>query len=120
MGWDAYSSVGFDWSKGEFTNKEHEAAFKNASDHVIKHAGTVDALLDCGSLDCSNCARMLQEATGKSCWDEKGWDETKVKILNKTAQWNFKIYPEDAWAYWSARKFLEVCSELNLSIRFSW
>jgi len=43
-----------------------------------------------------------------------------LKKLNQKANWDFKYKKEDAWAYLSARKFLELCAKHNLSIRFSW
>ena len=119
MGWDAFSSVKtLDDCKPK--HPEPRRLFRNAHLYVKRKAGSVDGYLEYGSLDCSDCRRMLEEATGESCYDENGWSKEKVRDLQKSANWNFEYDPEDAWAYWSARKFLEVCAKLNLSIEFSW
>jgi len=73
-----------------------------------------------GGLDCSECARMLEKATKMNAWDENGWDVEKVKTLHSSADWKFNYHKDKAWAYWSAKKFLEICAENNLSIEFSF
>lgn len=120
MGWDAYSSVNYLYDQRRIENAEHDAAFKSAAKEVTQLAGTVDGYLETGGLDCSACCKMLQEATGDDCYDEEGWSSERVKQLNERADWRIPYGKDDAWAYWSARKFLELCAQFNLSIRFSW
>lgn len=60
---------------------------------------------------------MLQLATKRDCWTYMEWDAEQVL---KKANWDFGYEEKDAWAYWSARKFLETCARLKLTIRFSW
>jgi hypothetical protein len=120
MGWDAYSSAEYLHEVGRFKNPLHTEAFEKACAQVKELGGTVDAFLEMGSLDCSACCRMLEEATGESCYNEEGWNADKVQELSEKADWRILYDNDDAWAYWSARKFLETCAELNLSIEFSW
>jgi len=96
--------------------KKQLAEFKKLADLIVKHDGSVDCMLARGSLDCSCNAVALEEATGESCYTEIPWDKETVKRLAKTANWD---YVNNNCAF-QARKFLELCAELNLSIRFSW
>ena len=120
MGWDAHSSAKVNWDKRKLEDKNIDRLFEGAENYVKEKTGTVDGFLRLGSLDVSRCAYMLEQATGKNCWDEKGWTEEEVKRFNETANWDFEYNDEDAWAYWSAKKFLEVCAEANLSVSFTW
>ncbi len=122
MGWDAFAEpVKNDWNKdGKITDIRKRRVFKKASNEVAKKADTVDWLLEKGGLDVSTCGQMLEKATGQGVYDENGWSKDKVKELNKSACWDFQVDKEDAWAYWSARYFLEACAKLGLRIRFSY
>jgi hypothetical protein len=125
MGWDAFATknklVIKENGKHDYRiiNPEHRRLFKNASNYVKRKAKVVDWLLEHGGLDCSICGEMFQEATGR---DHYGPNCTKKEVqkLNRYANWDFEYSEKDAWAYWSARKFLETCAKCNLSIRFSW
>lgn len=122
MGWDAHSSAEMDYSKpfSRIRDKQIRRYFKKASDFVKAKTGTVDCLLETGSLDCDQCAKMLEAATGQTCWMD-GWSEADVQAIRETACWdNISITKDDEWAFWSARKFLETCANLGLSINFSW
>lgn len=119
MGWDAFSSAKYDFSKERFDKKGHQKAFKDAMKFIQKKSGTADGGVQHGWLDCRICGEMLEKATGKSVWDDP-WSIDEVIETNKCAQWDFKYNEGDSWAYWSARKFLETCAQLKLSIRFSW
>lgn len=120
MGWDAHSSATYNYENKRFERMAHQKAFLLAVDEVKTLTGAVDGSLIRGGLDCSDCCKMLEEATGASCYDEVGWSPERVKQLNESADWRIPFGKDDAWAYWSARKFLEVCAELKLSIKFSW
>lgn len=124
MGWDAYCDVERVYKHPNMrvpANTKLRQQFKAASEYVKKKAGNVDCLLEGGGLDCDDCAKMLEKATGKSCWPEKGiWTSSEVHALKGTQNWNFKFEPADAWAYWSARKFLRVCIANGCIIRFSY
>ena len=123
MGWDAYASVKINWKggwdKAHIEDKNLDRLFKNA----VKKArgmgdGGVDCMLRLGGLDCSDCKLMLEEATGEYCFDN--WDKRKVQRLNKEADWDFEYDKLLAWAYWSARVFLETCAKANLEVSFSY
>ena len=119
MGWDAHSSAEKNWQKRKLADSKINRMFKNAEAYVKKKASSVDWYLHLAGLDCSSCAKMLEQATGESCWED-GWSEEKVKELAAKANWNFEFEKEKDWAYWSAKKFLETCAKANLSITFSW
>lgn len=120
MGWDAHSSAKVNWKENRLRNANLNRLFINAHGYVKRKTGGVDGFLSIGSLDVDDCALMLEKATGKSCWDEKGWSKKEVKEIYKKADWDFEYKINEAWAYWSAKKFLEVCAKSNLSIRFSY
>lgn len=120
MGWDAFSSAEKDWDNRKLKDPIMDKSFAAADRFVAYKTGSADMLLRMAGLDCSPCATMLEKATGLDAWDEKGWDVETVKEANKNADWDFDYTEEFAWAYWSAKKFLECCAENNLSITFSW
>lgn len=120
MGWDAFSSAKYNYETGIFEDPSIGKLFKEASDFVKSLTGSVDGSLDHGVLDVSTCGEMLERGTGENCWTEDPWDKETVKRLAMTANWNFEYDIADAWAYWSAKKFLEICAEAGLSIRFSF
>ena len=108
MGWDASC----------LDLKVDKKPFKQASKEVKQKAGLVDGRLMFGGLDCSTCRRMLQQATDQNCTEGVEWSAKQVKQISAAAKWDFTFNAEDAWAYWSARKFLEVCAELGTGIYF--
>lgn len=119
MGWDACSSAKQAGSTRKLIDPDIDKLFRNADAFVKRKAEFADAGLRIGYLDCSECAHMLERATGKGAWGD-GWSVEQVQQINKEANWDFKFIKEDSWAYWSAKKFLEVCAKANLSIEFSW
>jgi hypothetical protein len=127
MGWDAYSKQdgvnprGFDENRNWIIlDPDLRAAFAAATEEVLEKAGGVDGMLERGGLDCSDCGQMLERATGQSVYTYTDWSVAKVRRLNKKANWDFEPESGEEWAYWSARKFLEVCAEHGLSVNFSW
>lgn len=120
MGWDAYASIDVDWNKGEVIHEGYRNVFLKWSQYVASVAGNVDGLFRLGGLDCSDCAAMLEKATGVSCWDQDGWDSEKVLSLWFNSNWDFEYDPELKWAYKSAEQFLLLCAAMGLSIRFDW
>jgi hypothetical protein len=119
MGWDAHSSAEKDWKKKRLVDKGMRKAFNNADKFVKSKTGTVDWYLHMAGLDCSSCAEMLQKATGRDCWGED-WKSEKIEKINESANWDFEYSTDEAWAYWSAKKFLELCAKFKLSVEFSW
>lgn len=122
MGWDAFSSAKPDFEKRCVKGVKVDRLFKNAETYVRrKSGGYVDGYLRMGALDCSDCGRMLEKATGKSVCNENEsrWSVAVVKEINKNANWDFDYSSEETLYYWSARKFLEVCAKAGLAIRFS-
>lgn len=105
MGWDAYTEGSKD-------------GFKEASNFVKEKTGSVDGMLEDGGLDCMDCGLFLQEATGESVFKPEGWPKNLVKELNANTKWDEIEDKEPLWAFWSARKFLETCAELELDIKF--
>lgn len=116
MGWDAYSIGDEESGLSAF---QVRTCFQEATLFVQALTGVADAWLPKGGLDCSVCARMLAKATGEDVYGDP-WTAEKVKELNASASWGFVFEEDQAWAYWSARKFLETCAELGLGIEFSW
>jgi hypothetical protein len=111
MGWDAFA----------IRTKCHiRTTFKQAEIDVRSKADSVDFGLHKGWLDCSACAKALEEATGESCWDEDGWSAAKVRRLATTATWPDEVADENKWAVYSAKAFLEACAKIGTGIRFSW
>ena len=62
---------------------------------------------------------MLEKATGLDCWGDD-WQADKIQSINEKSNWDFEYSKEDAWAYWSAKKFLELCARFKLTVIFSW
>lgn len=126
MGWDAFSS--YDRRSKSKQNLAAKKAFEKADKKVMKLTGTVDAYLQHGGLDCSSCREMLEKAAELSiknlnwCWayGEKGMPPEAVKLMHLFCVWDFKFPKHDDWAYWSAKEFLRICAENNLSIRFDY
>ncbi len=109
MGWDAFAN----------TTKGHiKSTFRPAAKEVMGIAGSVDFGLERGWLDCSACAKALQDATGSSCYDRDGWSAEQVKRLAENAVWD--VEEHEAWALYSAKYFLEACAKINTGIHFSW
>jgi phage FluMu protein Com len=119
MGWDAHTNAEKDWDKKCLKSKKLNNAFSKADEFVKKKAGSVDCYLFMAGLDCSACAKMLEEATGKSCYDDD-WEAKNIEKIYLKSNWNFEYKQEDTWAYWSAKKFLELCSKFKLTVTFSW
>ena len=118
MGWDAFANIERDWDKKIVKVSAINKEFKKASKYVQKKTGAVDWLLTMGGLDVSTCGNMLERATNESVY--KDWDAELVQKLNKSAYWGFEYDKAESWAYYSAKKFLEICAKFDLSIRFSY
>jgi hypothetical protein len=112
MGWDAFARG----PKGGINiNSDAANDFKYKALQVKRNIGSADCLLETGALDCSNCAEMIERACGLSPWTEELWNPRNMQW-----DWNFKYKDEDAWAYHSAKVFIETCIEHDLTIRFSF
>lgn len=120
MGWDAQSAAKVDWGAKKLQDPTLAKMFIEAHKYVRRKTGSVDGDLMLGGLDCSACADMLVEATGVDVYSENPWSRAFVKTTNEKADWDFEYDKSSAWAYWSARKFLETCAKANLSIRFTY
>lgn len=122
MGWDAFSSAVNHWNGDcKIKDKTLRKAFKEAVDRCMEQgADSVDCMLASGGLDVSTCGKMLEKATGYSCYNPNGWSIELVRTLHNTVDWDFEYDPKDKWAYLSAKEFLRVCAENFLSISFSW
>lgn len=109
MGWDA----GFNTEA-----KDKRKQFKKTATEVKRIAGLVDGSLQFGGLDCSTCRLMLEQATAQNCSEGTEWSAEQVQQIASAAVWEFVFQAEDAWAYWSARKFLETCAAIGGVIYF--
>lgn len=107
MGWDVYAAH-------ENKKRIKVKAFEKAVKRVLKKADSVDGLLHIGGLDCSDCREMLEEATGIPAAFYSDYSPDELKKISDSANWDFTFEQENAWAYWSAREFLETCVRLNL------
>lgn len=107
MGWDAFAEP----------RGARNELFENAAAELRKTwSGTVDGLLHDGGLDCSDCGQALENATGRSVYDERPWPPEFVRELAARAIW-----PEEHdWASVSAKTFLDTCAANGLGIRFSY
>jgi hypothetical protein len=97
-------------------------AFAAASEWVSQVTGSVDGYLTLGSLDCPQAISYLSRGLGRACGPEAGiWLPEAVQTMAANAQWpaHDSVPPDERWAYWSARKFVEVCVEQGLGIWFS-
>jgi hypothetical protein len=99
------------------------AQFVAASEQVQRLAGSVDAFLaaDC-SLDCSACERHLARALGfQRIPRGKWWPPEEVQSIASAAHWPdpATIPPDELLAYWSARRFFELCVRNHLGIELS-
>ena len=96
------------------------AAFAETEQWLTENAGGCDGFISLGSLDCGQSIRYLERAIGRTFEPSAGeiWPAEEVRQLSESASWpDPATVPEDErWAYWSARKFLEVCVQHGLGI----
>ena len=124
--WQAYATLDDQWVQkfspidGHFKFRDEELAkkFKYASREVKKMTGYVDACLDGGALITSISGIMLSKASKISAINID-WSVDQVQKIDAVIDWDFDYLLENIWAYWSARKFFEVCVSNNLGISFS-
>ncbi len=120
MGWDAHSSAKKNWGKKKLSDPEMDAVFLKADEFVLEKCGSRDGYLRMGGLDCSACREMLEQATGWDWYSTRGFNSEDIKHMNKNADWEFQFPKDQAWAYWSAKMFLESCAVCNLSVEISY
>ena len=117
MGWEAQTKV-YDFQTRKYTNRKVSKAFRHLSAAIRLVTGAVDGELIYGGLGCSKSRQFLEKATDIICYID--WDsEDTVKIAAK-ANWNFEHSPDEAWAYQSAKLFLETCAKLELAVTFTF
>jgi hypothetical protein len=98
------------------------AAFEEAEAYVRKVGGGVDGFLHMGSLDCHDAIGFMERAFGRCGGPGAGiWLPDDVRAMAEDADWPDPqcVPPDVLWAYWSARKFVDVCVEHGLGIWFS-
>lgn len=88
MGWNAHTNTKKNWTKRQLSNKKQKIAFKEASEFVKLEAGRVDGYLDMAGLNCSACAKMLEKATGRSCWGDD-WQAKDIQRIQDSSNWDF-------------------------------
>ena len=97
-----------------------KAAFADAEDWLLRNAGGCDGFISLGSLDCSLSITYLEQAIGRKFEPSKGdiWPPEEVRALSNAAVWPdpATVRDDQRWAYWSARKFLEICVEHGLGL----
>lgn len=90
--------------------------FAKAVAVVIEKSGSVDTGLDAGGLMCSACCREMERISGISVFHD--WSPEEFETAHRrisTLPDEEPDDPADLWAYWSAREFIRVCAENNLS-----
>lgn len=120
MFWDACSDADIE------SNIDHRNAFAMAAQEVINKCGTVDPGLSHGWLYCTASRDVMidvaeRSSVGWGCaWFNAGMARVDVKSRAQLIAWD-RLEPvyENKWAFWSVRKFVETCAELNLRIRFA-
>ena len=103
------------------TDPALSAAFAAASEWVSRHTGGVDGLLAIGSLDCRAAIGFMERALGRAAGPSAGiWPPEAVRSMAEAAHWPEpeSVPPDERWAYWSARRFVETCVEQGLGIWF--
>lgn len=115
MGWDMYA---VNKNGTEKLTAEQKAVFKAASDLVASEADSVDGLLDGGALDCSVCARAMEDMTGHSAWSD--WTPEEMAERFASAKIPDDLTAESLWPYLSAYHFMRVCTELGLGANASY
>lgn len=118
LGFDVDAYYGDEGSEVS-TKAAIEAAFAEAADWAQRHGGGCDGFLSLGSLDCVQSQELLSRAIGRTIAPSIGiWPADEVRQLAAAAVWPDpnSIPADERWAYWSARKFLEVCVQHGLGI----
>ncbi|MGK0174078.1 MAG: hypothetical protein ACI9AT_000441 [Ulvibacter sp.] len=121
MGWDAHSSAETIIKNDKLILSDSfiRKDFNKAAKDIVSKAGSIDFLFEVGGLDVSTCGKMLHEATGFNVYGDE-WSVEMVKFLHKKADWDFYYPKEELWAYLSAKHFLALCAEHELSIEFTY
>lgn len=117
MGWDAITNV-YNYETKKYTNRNFSKAFRQAAAAVTLLTGSVDGDLCHGGLDCSLCRKFLEKATGLVCYID--WDAAETVKIEASANWDFYYKPDEAWAYFSAKLFLEICAHHKLAVTFTF
>lgn len=116
MGWSANA---LHWGeKARGPDPELLLEFHNASDEVIRLAGSVDQGLEGGSLWCSPSVRHLMVAVGDFPRGAGIFLPEEVQERGTVAKWNPPKTDEASSlsSYWSAFKFFELCFRHKLGI----
>jgi hypothetical protein len=98
------------------------AAFTVAANKAVELAGGRDGFLHMGSLDCGDAIGFMEQALGRQGGPDAGiWSPEEVRQMWDAAQWPdpASLSREPLRAYWSARKFVEVCVQQGLGIYFT-
>lgn len=117
MGWDA-QSTGYSFETRKYVNRKVSKEFRQISAAISLITGTVDGDLITGGLGCSKSRYFLEKATGLICYID--WDAADTVMIAAKANWNIKYKIDDAWAYQSAKLFLETCAKFELAVNFSF
>ncbi len=121
MGWDCHPTrqgklLIYDDNPHRIHDPILHAAFRQAAQEARRLGGGMDVLLEVGALHLRECAELLGQATGLDPYDLQGWSPDQVQRVN----WNFHFRNSRRVAYWSARKFLEICAEHHLGVKVSY
>lgn len=119
MSWVAFSSSTYNYDKRKFFNRKHGISFRIAAKFArLVGDGVIAGDLSTGTISCTSVKYLLQDATGRSCYED--WSAAEVKYLAENTDWRDLHKYYEPWAYWSARMFLETCAELGLAVTFSY
>ena len=96
-------------------------AFESAAESVKEKAEWVDGLLPLGGLDLSGCGEAINAMSDLEAWSD-GATAEEIRELVCSDSWEYAVRPHHITPceWWSARKFLEVCAQYGLGVRFNW
>jgi|SRR5882757_1901716 len=113
MGWDAYA-VGY-------VETLHQKDFDKAIKRILRKGQYADAGLTQGYLDCTPCAKAMEEITGVTSYGEGYSHQSLLYIEDKINRAKHEPDSEvELWAFYSAQEFLKICIKHKLGIKFSW
>lgn len=94
-------------------------AFQAAEEEARTLGGGVDIFLSLGSLNCGQAKQFFEEAVGRHFDDTTQiLPAADFRRLAEQSRWPdpADVPLDELWAYWSARKFFEVCVAHGLGI----
>ena len=128
MGWDAFAvrvrgkkELGRSYARSYLTDPKLRPLFIAAEAEVKRLASTCDGFLRYAALDCSACAYEFERCTGQTAWAKNGYTPEQVKQMADESLWTTESCdPDNLWAFYSVKMFIQTCAKAGLGVRFSW